>query len=115
MCDVGQNYNQTRHDHEIMLETQTQIQEVQDDDKDQVSIPKMLYNVGSHLLSHACTSHNHFWLVHALSFTCTWMQPVGYNAAEPDKATQLGVAVNTDHVWPLSSKRMHGPSLSHHA
>ena len=40
-----QNYNQTRHDHEIMLESQTQIQEVTDDDEEMRSIPRMLYNV----------------------------------------------------------------------
>lgn len=40
-----QNYNQTKHDHEIMLENQTQIQEVTDDDADMQKIPRMLYSV----------------------------------------------------------------------
>ena len=38
-----QNYNQTRHDHEIMLESQTQIQDADDDEQN--DIPRMLYNV----------------------------------------------------------------------
>ena len=44
-CVHMQNYNQTRHDHEIMLESGTQLQEVTDDDAEMGSIPRMLYNV----------------------------------------------------------------------
>ncbi|KAK9813638.1 hypothetical protein WJX73_001046 [Symbiochloris irregularis] len=39
----GNNFNQTRHDHEITLENGTQIQEVADNDGASAGIPKMLY------------------------------------------------------------------------